>query len=160
MVRPLACASRVLAALAALTLVAGCAASASSGSAASDIASTDLSAMTIVKGTVVTGQTLAVDYEPAEYAVTGLPYLGVTLDALDGGATARNVTIAGNFPGTPHVLLVDPAFKVLAEADGVRTADGAKATLSLPAVASAGRNMLLVQDARWNAPMSFDVTAE
>ena len=157
MLRPLVCASLLLA------IVAGCASGGSSSSAASDIASSDLSARTVVKGSVALGETIALGYEPSEYAVNGLPYLGVTFEATDASVAndaSRTITVAGNFPGAPHLLVVDPSFKVLAETDGVRTDGGAEAKLSLPASVFAGRNMVLIQDARWNLPMELTVSAE
>lgn len=157
MLRPVAYASLVLA------LVAGCASSAASTSASSDIQSADLSARTVVKGSVALGQKVSLGYEPAEYAVDGLPYLGVRFEATDASVAdraERTITVAGDFPSAPHLLVVDPSFEVLAEADGARTDGGAEAKLSLPAAVFAGRNVLLVQDPRWNLPMSFDVSAE
>lgn len=141
-----------------LALLAGCASAEPTGSASPEVANADLGAKTVVKGSIAAGQTVKVDYAPATYRTNGLPYLALAFEA-DASAPVAHVTVGGDFPGTPHLLVVDSSFTVLAEADGVRTTNGAEATLALPATASAA-TMLLVQDPQWAVEMSFDVTAE
>lgn len=150
MLRPLVCASLLFA------LVVGCA-SAPTGSASAEVTNADLGAKTVVKGAIAAGQTVKVDYAPSTYATDGLPYLALAFDA-DARMPVTHVTVGGAFPGTPHLLVVDPTFAVLAEADGIRTADGAEARLTLPDAAKAA--MILVQDPQWAVSMTFDVTAE
>lgn len=152
MLRSLVCVSVLLG------LVAACASGDPAGAASAEVAGAELGTKTVTKGSIAAGQTVKVEYAPAAYPSNVVPFLALTVDA-DGGAPVTRVTVGGEFPSTPHLLVVDPSFAVLAETEGVRTAHGAEATLALPASAGPAR-MILVQDPQWAVSMTFDVTAE
>lgn len=121
---------------------------------------------TLLLGRVEQGGSVTVAYEPSQHYLTGSatkPFLGVEL--LPQAAEARvaapqqlSISVAGNFPGTPRVLVTDASFNVLA---GSRAAnvqqDGDHVTVTIPA--SAERRFVLVRDGRWVEPMHFDIEA-
>jgi hypothetical protein len=176
-----------LALAAALTAIPACAADNSAtqedtGASADEIISNagGLRNMTIVKGAVAEGGQVEVAYEPSLYEPSAtLPFLAIEIVpkaaiAPDqgtngpGGGGIRpqnnafgqtmNVSVTGDFPGSPRVLIVDENFRVLAGTNGMTNEFGQdQANLVVPA--TGGKKMILVRDQRWVRPMSFMVNA-
>lgn len=164
--------------LLATVLLGGCAADDVQSSGPDDGAEVDeldassLRASTTFKGSVAAGSTLTVRYDRADghYPRT-VPYLAVEILAAPataaqsaGGLHPMNgeigqtqmVTVHGDFPGKPRVLVVDESFTQLKTAVAQVQADGtARAEFAAPR--GAGRRFILVRDGRWVKPMSFQI---
>jgi len=132
--------------------------------------------ITIVKGSMSETGTLTVAYEPHAYAPTRyVPFLAVelnpaeederasdaeestgTLRPMNGEAMPLTVNVAGDFPGSPRVLVTDENFRVLGSARGIPTERGDEATVVV--TNRPGKKFVLVRDMLWVKPMTFDVT--
>lgn len=118
-----------------------------------------LRALTVVRGAVGADETVEVAYEPASPAYAGasavgkLPFLAVEVEG-DVPPDAK-VTVSGDFPGSPRVLVVDESFRVMA-ATSARPLEGADVA-TLTATKSTGKKLVLVRDALWTKPMTFQV---
>ena len=112
---------------------------------------------TDVEGSLAVGSAITVQYEhSAEYK--RVPYLAVEIlaDAKATGAELQEITVQGNFPGTPRVLVVDEQFHVLVTTTTtVKQADGTQLTTTL--APRHGTRMVIVHDALWSMPMSYEV---
>jgi hypothetical protein len=120
---------------------------------------------TLMLGKVEQGGSVTIAYEPSTHYLTGSkskPFLGVELlpSTASGSSQDLSISVAGNFPGTPRVLVTDESFHVIA---GSRNAspdvqqDGDHVTVTVPA--SSSRRFVLVRDGRWVEPMHFDIEA-
>lgn len=118
-----------------------------------------LRALTVVRGAVGADATVEVAYEPASAAYAGataagkLPFLAVEVQG-DVPPDAK-VTVSGDFPGAPRVLVVDEAFRVMA-ATSARPLEGTDVA-TLTTTKSTGKKLVLVRDALWTKPMTFQV---
>jgi len=133
--------------------------------------------ITIMKGSMSESGSITVAYEPNAYAPTRhVPFLAIELTP--GEATARSeetgtvgggvrpmngqtgteltINVAGDFPGSPRVLVTDENFRVLAATRGVPTEAGAQASVVLPN--HTGKKLVLVRDMLWVTPMTFEVS--
>lgn len=150
------------------------------GEAADEVAGETLRDLTVVRGQVNLGERTTVAYEPSSPAYSGaaargkLPFLAVEIvnpaavSATNPSAGAlrpqngkarvgasTTVSVKGSFPGAPRVLVVDENFKVLG-ATTARAEDGLDvATLTAPDTGK--KRFVLVRDALWVKPMTFDV---
>lgn len=141
-----------------------------------------LKKVTVVRGKVRPGETLSVPYEPKDPAYRDIiatktrPYLAIEIDdaAADDAPSApsatpytalqprngklalgaRSVTVKGDFPGAPRVLVVDDTFRVVASTTATST-DGLEEAV---VTAHPGKRFVLVRDKLWVKPMTFDVT--
>ncbi len=165
-----------------LSLVAAAVLSLGAGCAASDVSNEEteesadelnggLRHITILKGTMNETGSITVAYEPHAYAPTRhIPFLAVELtDAEDAPAATSDavrpqngriggplaVSVAGDFPGAPRVLVTDENFRVLAAGRGVATETGAQASVVVPS--HTGKKLVLVRDMLWVKPMTFEV---
>lgn len=149
------------------------------GASADEIVSNGgLRSITIMKGSVAEGGQVEVAYEPSLYEPSPiLPFLAIEIlpatafepDQGDNGGNGgirpqnnafktMNVSVTGDFPGSPRVLVVDEEFRVLAATTGTTNEFGQdQANLVVPA--TGGKKMILVRDLRWVRPMSFMVNA-
>jgi hypothetical protein len=176
-----------LAFAAALTAIPACAADNSNqqeetGASADEIITNSggLRSITIMKGAVAEGAQVEVAYEPSLYEPSStLPFLAIEIvpptaieadQGNNGGPSIRpqnndafmpktmNVSVTGDFPGSPRVLVVDENFRVLAGTNGTTNEFGQdQANLVVPA--TGGKKLILVRDQRWVRPMSFMVNA-
>jgi hypothetical protein len=162
--------------------LAGCAtdttsaAPADDGAAVDELNATNLRAATALKGTVTAGSaaTLSYNREDSDYP-RGIPYLALQIvappapsyadDPASGGITMKSgdalggqtITVTGDFPGRPKVIVVDQNFVQLASTTAKTLADGtAQATVEAPR--GVEKRFVLVHDARWSKPMSFQVS--
>lgn len=109
------------------------------------------------------GATVQVPYEPAYASTKKVPYLGIAITdaaagaAAVGGADIVDVTVEGNFPGSPEVLVTDADFHVLARGTATATKLVDHVTVEFPIVK--GPKFVLVRDALWTKPMTFDLSA-
>jgi hypothetical protein len=153
----------------AVSALAGCTSTAASEESTSDDQELkDLSTLAIVEGSIQGSGKVTVGYEPESYGpLPKLPFIAVKIlprvAPATGGLAPRNVgtgertvKVSGAFPGTPHVIVVDGSFKVLAATRAERTPDGAAASVDVSSAAA----MVLVRDDGWVQPMQFDVEAE
>jgi len=164
----------VAVAAAVLSFLPGCAAhdtSEDTDSSADELTSSSLRDVTIVSGAVAEGAEVTVAYQPDPYTTTKrVPFLAVELVAAPLSAEATSdirtmggenqplsVSIDGNFPGSPRVLVVDQDFHVLAATSGVTTETGDHAIVTVPN--TPGNKFILVRDMRWVLPMNFQVRA-
>ena len=142
---------------------------------ADELSTSKLRSMTALKGSVAGGATVTVDYlgSDAPYPVA-VPFLAVEIlpapaqsptTNANAGVRPRNgeisalqtITVQGDFPGTPRVLVVDENFSVLAGASATTLPNGSEtATINTPR--SAAKRFVLVRDGRWSRPMQFSVT--
>jgi hypothetical protein len=66
------------------------------------------------------------------------------------------IEVQGHFPSTPGVVVVNEAFEPVATGAGIVQGDGsALATLLVPR--DIGARFVLVRDAQWSKPMTFEV---
>jgi hypothetical protein len=162
-------------------LVAGCAADAADGAAASsdagaevdELNATSLRAATAMKGTVVAGSSITIAYDRAEsFYPRAVPYLAVEIVAppepAHGGATggihpmngelgsAQSITVQGEFPGRPKVLVVDENFRQLTSSVAKTLPDGTERA-DFAAPRSGSKRFVLVRDGRWSKPMEFQI---
>ena len=69
---------------------------------------------------------------------------------------AQSITVHGDFPGKPRVLVVDANFTPITSAVAQTLPDGtAQATLEVGH--GVGKRFVLVRDTRWSKPMEFQV---
>lgn len=170
----------IAATAAVLSLGTGCAASDDATSEETEVSADELNGglrdITIVKGSMTEAGTITVAYEPHAYAPTRhVPFLAVELNPaeddapadpnatsagalrpMNGEAAPLTVSITGDFPGSPRVLVTDERFRVLAAARGVATETGDQA--SLVVANRPGKKLVLVRDMLWVKPMTFEVT--
>lgn len=159
--------------------LAGCAADTTSDAPADDGAAVDelnassLRSSTAIKGTVVAGSAITLGYDRGDALYPrAIPYLAVEIVAAPAPASAQAaggvhtmngeviggqaVTVTGNFPGRPRVLIVDESFKQLASTTAQTLADGTEqASFNVP---RAGKRFVLVRDALWSKPMQFQIS--
>ncbi len=164
-----------LAAAAALSLGTGCAANdvpAEDTEESVDELNGGLRQITIVKGSMTEAGTITVAYEPNAYAPTSyVPFLAVELTPADDAPAAATtgalrpmnaeaapltVAVAGDFPGSPRVLVTDENFRVLAATRGTATETGDQA--SLVVANRPGKKLVLVRDMLWVKPMTFEIS--
>lgn len=164
------------AALAALLLAAGCAADAESedlGSSEGELGAT-VTNVTVLDASVSEGKTVSVPYKPAviypglDGAKTIVPYLAIALTTSaelartpsltvpSNGIARTAVSVAGNFPSSPDVLVTDANFHILAKSTRQPDAELDQVSVTLPT--GPGRKFILVRDNLWTKPMNFDVT--
>jgi hypothetical protein len=149
--------------------------------ATDEVAGETLRDLTAVRGQVNFGERTTVAYEPSSPAYAGaaargkLPFLAVEIvsaaaasapsasaDALrpQNGPTrvgsSTTVSVKGAFPGAPRVLVVDENFKVLGATTARAVDELDVATLTAPDTGK--KRFVLVRDALWVRPMTFDVT--
>jgi hypothetical protein len=156
----------------------GCAADTTSeapadnGAEVDELNATSLRASTAIKGTVAAGSSITLRYDRGDALYPrAIPYLAVEIVAAPapasaqgaGGVHTRNgeviggqaVTVSGNFPGRPRVLIVDESFKQLASTTAQTLADGTdQATFAVP---REGKRFILVRDSLWSKPMQFQI---
>jgi hypothetical protein len=142
----------VFAAAGLFAMIPACAATSSDASSSTSSA---LGADVVLEGSVATGESVTVSYQPSDYPEATAPFIGVRLT--DGaraasGKSSATIHVEGEFPGTPRVLVVDDAFRVVA------SAAGASARVVVPSAADA--RMVLVRDDLWVRPMPFTITVE
>ena len=154
----------------------GCAADASDAPAAVDdgpavdeLNASSLRGATAMKGSVAAGSSITVQYDRTDQKYPrSVPYLAVEILAAPSTHTAglhpmngeigleQRITVTGEFPGAPKVLLVDEAFNVIAQQIGRSQPDGSDVAV-LAAPRETGRRFLLTRDGRWTTPMQFQV---
>lgn len=153
--------------LTAASAFSGCASNSSSDSdkvAPAPIDERDSAALrdaTYVEGSLPVGSAITIQYE-REAKYTRVPYLAVEIvaDAVPvtdaKAAELQEITVKGNFPGTPRLLVVDDQFRILASATtSVKQADGSQLATTL--APRQGTRMVIVHDALWSMPMSYEV---
>ncbi len=141
-----------------------------------------LKKVTVVRGKVRPGETLSVPYEPKDPAYRDIiatktrPYLAIEIDDSPVDAPSsppaatpytalqpqngrlalggRSVTVKGDFPGQPQVLVVDDTFRVV-DATTATSTDGLQEAI---VTVHPGKRFVLVRDKLWVKPMTFDVT--
>ncbi len=105
-------------------------------------------------------------YEPSAYPANTIPYEGLELGFTPEGAI--EVDVAGEFPSTARVLVVDDTDRVIASGrtelqTGIRTQTDEPgqrlgvARLRVPRAGGKSGLEVLVRDARWDRTMSFSV---
>lgn len=112
-----------------------------------------------LEGNLAVGSSITVSYEHGEAGYPRLvPYLAVEIrpDASAAGSPLQEITVQGQFPGTPRVLIVDANFNILATSStSTRQPDGSStATVLAP---RSGTRLVLVRDSLWSKSMTFDV---
>lgn len=157
--------------------LAGCAASTTSDAPVADGAEVDelnassLRTSTALKGTVAAGSSITLHYDRGDALYPrAIPYLAVAIvgapaPARGAGAVhtrngegtgGQTITVRGDFPGRPRVLVVDESFTQLASTTAQALADGTEqATLVVPR--DGGRRFVLVRDSLWSKPMDFQI---
>jgi hypothetical protein len=89
-----------------------------------------------------------------------VPYLAVEVLAPSapgaGASELQEITIKGEFPGTPRLIVVDEQFNVLAATTSARQPDGSSLATTL--APRQGKRMVIVHDSLWSLPMSYDLT--
>lgn len=138
----------------------------------------------VMSGDIVVGRSSTVGYFPGGYEAGDqdgdidaweLPYLAwriTTATTADAPAAATtglktqtaprtngsplSVSISGNFPGLPEVLVVDSDFNVLASTRAHAEQGLDVATLKVDD--TPGEKLVLVRDKLWVLPMSFDIS--
>ncbi len=144
------------------TAVTGCASNTASKAADdSEVDEHDAAALrsaSALEGNVAVGSSMTVSYEHGEagYPRT-VPYLAVEIRPDSSAASElQEITVQGQFPGTPRILIVDDKFKVVARSStSSRQADGTSiATVLAP---RSGTRLVLVRDSLWSKSMTFDV---
>ena len=170
----------ILVAAAALSFGTGCAASDApfeDTEESADELNGGLRHITIMKGSMTETGSITVAYEPHPYESgpgRRVPFLAIELTseehasedapAAAGAVRPTNretgaplaVTVEGDFPGAPRVLVTDENFRVLAATRGVQTELGAQASVVLPS--HTGKKLVLVRDMLWVKPMTFEVS--
>jgi hypothetical protein len=124
---------------------------------------------TAFEGSVAAGGTITLHYEQtSQRYARAIPYIAVEivapptthtagLHALSGGIGAmQRITVTGEFPSAPRVLLVDDSFKVLAQQTAETQPSGSQIAV-LQSPPQVGRRFVLTRDPRWSKPMSFQV---
>lgn len=150
-----------------VALLAGCAGAPPSDS---DISADDDAALSTselrershIQTTLAREGTTELDYDPGRPSYKGIPYEGAELGFAGG---SLSIEVAGEFPSTARVLVVDQDFHVLARAktergSGVKVQTNGAASLGVAklAVANAPINgKILVRDAKWDRAMTFRV---
>lgn len=154
----------------------GCAADTSDASAAGDdgpavdeLNASSLRGATAMKGSVAVGSSITVQYDRTDQQYPrAVPYLAVEILAAPSTHTAglhpmngevgftQRITVTGEFPGAPKVLLVDEAFNVIAQQVAKSQADGSELAV-IDSPRSTHRRFILTRDGRWTKPMQFQV---
>lgn len=164
-------------ALALVFVVTGCAADTSAsdsapvadGAEVDELNATTLRGSTAMKGTLTVGSTVTLQYDRSDRLYPrSIPYLAVEIvdaPASSSGAlhpmngelvNAQSITVHGDFPGKPRVLVVDANFTPITSAVAQTLPDGtAQATLEV--ARGVGKRFVLVRDTRWSKPMEFQV---
>jgi hypothetical protein len=140
------------------------------GAEVDELNATSLRGSTAIKGTLTVGSTVTLQYDRSDRLYPrSVPYLAVEIvDAPTASSTAglhpmtgglvngQSITVHGDFPGKPRVLVVDANFKPLASAVAQTLPDGtAQATLEV--ARGVGKRFVLVRDTRWSKPMEFEI---
>lgn len=105
-------------------------------------------------------------YEPSGYPANTIPYEGLELGFTPEGSI--EVDVAGDFPSTARVLVVDDAYRVIASGrtelqTGIHTQTDEPqqllgvARLRVPRAGGKSGLKVLVRDARWDRTMNFRV---
>ena len=138
------------------------------GAAVDELNATSLRGSTAIKGTVAAGTTLTLQYDRSDRLYPrSVPYLAVEivdapsangeLHTMSGGlAGDQTISVHGDFPGKPRVLVVDGNFKTLANTVAQTLPDGT-AQANLEVARGIGKRFVLVRDTRWSKPMEFEV---
>lgn len=139
------------------------------GPAVDELNASSLRGATAMKGSVVAGSSITVQYDRTDQKYPrSVPYLAVEILAAPSTHTAglhpmngevgltQRITVTGEFPGAPKVLLVDEAFNVLAQQVAKSQADGSHVAV-IDSPSSAHRRFILTRDGRWTKPMQFQV---
>lgn len=133
-----------------------------------------LTNVTVVEGALREGDTLTVPYKPAPY-VHGeakaeekvVPYLAIELTdsaapaelkvqtAKDEVAGSLAVSLEGDFPSSPQLIVTDANFRVLARAKNVISDVVDSASVNVPS--KLGKKFVLVRDPQWDKPMTFNL---
>lgn len=135
---------------------------------------TSLRSVTAFAGKVGEGGEVTVEYRKDPYIAAGfktIPFLAYEITAetetagairtqngrnLGAEAPRQEITVRGDFPSQPRVLVVDENFRVLAAANATTAEDGHEtATISAPKINA--RRFVLIRDGRWSMPMTFDI---
>lgn len=145
--------------------VVGCSAEADEGetvdSSDDALSSSTLRARTDLSNVTHIGEAGAssIDYVPEAYAPNGAheapKFEAVSFDATPGKRVS--ITVGGDFPSNASVLVADSNFRVLASAKTKATDDG-QATTVVANLTRPGQHFVLVRDALWVKPMTFDVS--
>jgi hypothetical protein len=145
-------------------------ASSADGAEVDELNATSLRGSTAIKGTVTVGSTVTLQYDRSDRLYPrSIPYLAVEivdppsassaagLHPMTGGlVNGQSITVHGDFPGKPRVLVVDADFKPVASAVARTLPDGtAQATLEV--ARGVGKRFVLVRDTRWSKPMEFEI---
>jgi hypothetical protein len=138
------------------------------GAAVDELNAVSLRGSTAIKGAVAAGATITLQYDRSDRLYPrSVPYLAVEivdapaaggdLHTMSGGlAGDQSITVHGDFPGKPRVLVVDGNFKTIASTVAQTLPDGtAQATLDV--ARGIGKRFVLVRDTRWSKPMEFEV---
>jgi hypothetical protein len=141
------------------------------GAEVDELNATSLRGSTAMKGTLTVGSAVTVQYDRSDRLYPrSIPYLAVEIVDAPSASTAgihpmngeivsgQSITVHGDFPGKPRVLVVDADFKPLASAVAQTLPDGtAHATLEV--ARGVGKRFVLVRDTRWSKPMEFQIGA-
>ncbi|MDB5215443.1 MAG: hypothetical protein JWO86_3370 [Myxococcaceae bacterium] len=140
------------------------------GAEVDELNATSLRGSTAMKGTVAAGSTVTLQYDRSDRVYPrSVPYLAVEivdapvasssngLHPMNGElVNGQSITLHGDFPGRPRVLVVDADFKPIASVVAQTLPDGtAQATLDV--ARGQGKRFVLVRDTRWSKPMEFQV---
>jgi hypothetical protein len=141
---------------------------AADGAEVDELNASSLRGSTAIKGTVAAGSSVTLQYDRSDRLYPrSVPYLAVEIvDAphasagvhpMTGGALGgQSITVHGDFPGKPRVLVVDADWKPITSAVAQTLPDGtAQATLVVER--GQGQRFVLVRDTRWSKPMEFQV---
>jgi hypothetical protein len=146
------------------------AAPAADGAEVDELNATSLRDSTALKGTLTVGSTVTLQYDRTDRLYPrSVPYLAVEivdapaasksagLHPMTGGlVNGQSITVHGDFPGKPRVLVVDANFTPLASGVAQTLPDGsAQATVEV--ARGVGKRFVLVRDTRWSKPMEFQV---
>lgn len=163
-----------VAALALVSTLPACAGPAEEQSSDTAALEATLKAQSIVKASIQKGQTVKISYDPESYdkndyaPTAGLPFMAVrvlpsatpaigSVRTQSNGKQTLNVSVKGDFPGSPRLVVVDDNFHVLAATNGTSVGGSDVATIELPDLTSGFT--VLVRDEIWVRPMEFEVGA-
>jgi hypothetical protein len=133
-----------------------------------ELNSSSLRGATAFKGSVAAGGTITLQYDRADRKYPrAIPYIAVEILApptthaaglhpLNGETALQEITVQGEFPGAPKVLLVDDTFKIIAQQTAETQPNGSELAV-LKAPRQTGKRFVLTRDPRWSKPMSFQV---
>lgn len=139
------------------------------GPAVDELNASSLRGATALKGSVAAGSSITVHYDRTDKQYPrSVPYIAVEILASPSTHTAglhpmngevgleQQITVTGEFPGAPKVLLVDDSFNVIAQQVARSQPDGSDLAV-IAAPRSTRRRFVLTRDARWTKPMQFQV---